>query len=203
VSTISRLLKFIGLFCRILSVLQGHLAKETYIFKEPTNRSHPIRTRRAAFPQSSGHGWSGEGLQTPGLTSIHRICVFCICRIQSISVGISGDNPSLEIHARNKTYALLPRTCCKSSSTRADWEREERERQETGGLPSQSFNVPLHLCWMLTPVSANGQVYRTTTTQKHSRLYGSSPCGQVRNANKTSCRHHACSTTSFQRYKSC
>ena len=42
VATISRLLKIIGLFCRIASLLQGSFAKETYNFKEPTNRSHPI-----------------------------------------------------------------------------------------------------------------------------------------------------------------
>jgi len=42
VATISRLLKIIGLFCRIQSLLQGSFAKETYDFKEPTNRSHPI-----------------------------------------------------------------------------------------------------------------------------------------------------------------
>ena len=37
-----RLLKMIGLFCRISSLLQGSFAKETCNFKEPTNRSHPI-----------------------------------------------------------------------------------------------------------------------------------------------------------------
>jgi len=42
VATISRLLKIIRLFCRISSLLQGSFAKETYIFKERTNRSHPI-----------------------------------------------------------------------------------------------------------------------------------------------------------------
>ena len=42
VATISRLLKMIGLFCRISSLLQGSFAKETYHRKEPTNRSHPI-----------------------------------------------------------------------------------------------------------------------------------------------------------------
>ena len=41
VATISRLIKIIGLFCRISSLLQGSFAKETYNFKEPTNRSHP------------------------------------------------------------------------------------------------------------------------------------------------------------------
>jgi len=35
---ISRLVKIIGLFCRKLSLLQGSFAKETYNFKEPTNR---------------------------------------------------------------------------------------------------------------------------------------------------------------------
>jgi len=42
VATSSRLLKIIGLFCRILSLLKGSFAKETYNFKEPTNRSHPL-----------------------------------------------------------------------------------------------------------------------------------------------------------------
>jgi len=44
VATISRLLKFIGLFCKISSLLKGSFAKETYNFKEPANRSHPIHT---------------------------------------------------------------------------------------------------------------------------------------------------------------
>ena len=44
VATFSRLLKIIGLFCRILSLLWGSFAKETYNFKELTNRSHPIHT---------------------------------------------------------------------------------------------------------------------------------------------------------------
>jgi len=41
VAMISTLLKITGLFCRIWSLLQGSFAKETYYFKEPTNRSHP------------------------------------------------------------------------------------------------------------------------------------------------------------------
>ena len=42
VATISTLLKNIGPFCRISSLLQGSFAKEDYNFKEFTNRSHPI-----------------------------------------------------------------------------------------------------------------------------------------------------------------
>jgi len=43
VAPIGWLFTIIGLFCRISSLLQGSFAKETYHFKEPTNRSHPIR----------------------------------------------------------------------------------------------------------------------------------------------------------------
>jgi len=35
-------IKIMGLFCRISSLFKGSFAKETYNFKEPTNRSHPI-----------------------------------------------------------------------------------------------------------------------------------------------------------------
>jgi len=42
VATSSRRFKIIGLFCRISSLLQGSFVKETYHFKEPTTRSHPI-----------------------------------------------------------------------------------------------------------------------------------------------------------------
>ena len=42
VAMIIRLLKIIGLFCRISSLLKGSFAEETYNFKEPINRRHPI-----------------------------------------------------------------------------------------------------------------------------------------------------------------
>ena len=42
VATISRLLKFIGLFCKWALQKRLYSAKETYDFQECTNRSHPI-----------------------------------------------------------------------------------------------------------------------------------------------------------------
>ena len=42
VATISSLAKIIGLFCKRALEKRLYSAKETYIFKEPTNRSHPI-----------------------------------------------------------------------------------------------------------------------------------------------------------------
>jgi len=51
VATTCRLLKITGLFCRIQSLLQGSFAKETYNFKEPTHRSHPIQV----ITQNDGH----------------------------------------------------------------------------------------------------------------------------------------------------
>jgi len=45
VATISRLLKIIGLFCKRALQKRRYSAKETYNFKEPTNRSHPIQVK--------------------------------------------------------------------------------------------------------------------------------------------------------------
>jgi len=42
VATISRLLKITGLFCKRALQKRRYSAKETYNYKEPTNRSHPI-----------------------------------------------------------------------------------------------------------------------------------------------------------------
>ena len=58
--SISRLLKMIGLFCRIQSLLQGSFAKETfaketYNLKEPTNRSHAIPILSRARLSKAAH----------------------------------------------------------------------------------------------------------------------------------------------------
>ena len=42
VDMVSKTDKIIGLFCRIVSLLQGSCAKEIYNLIDPTNRSHPI-----------------------------------------------------------------------------------------------------------------------------------------------------------------
>jgi len=42
VATVNRINKIIGLFCRIASLLEVFLAKETYHLIDPTNQSHPI-----------------------------------------------------------------------------------------------------------------------------------------------------------------
>ena len=42
VASTGRLLKIIGLFCKRALYKRRYSAKETYNFKEPTNRSHPI-----------------------------------------------------------------------------------------------------------------------------------------------------------------
>ena len=42
VATISRLLEIIGLFCQRALEKRLHSAKETYHFRVPTHRSHPI-----------------------------------------------------------------------------------------------------------------------------------------------------------------
>jgi len=48
-ATVIRIDKVIGLFCRIVSLLQGSFAKETYDCIDPTNRSHPIEQKSPTF----------------------------------------------------------------------------------------------------------------------------------------------------------
>jgi len=54
VATTSRLLKNIGLFCKIALQKRPIFSKETYNFKEPTNRSHPICTYLHVHVQNIG-----------------------------------------------------------------------------------------------------------------------------------------------------
>ena len=61
VATVNRLLKIIGLCCRISSLLQGSFAKETCDFKEPTTRSHPIVYSPYFMPYMER--W-GDGVET-------------------------------------------------------------------------------------------------------------------------------------------
>ena len=74
-ATISRLLKIIGLFCRIWSLLQGSFVKETYNFKEPTNRSHPIANY---FVEQKGGEKGGRDTKTqpPSFTNkyVSKLC---------------------------------------------------------------------------------------------------------------------------------
>ena len=57
VATISRLLKIIGLLCKRALSKRLYSAKETYNFKEPTNRSHPIviKTSYLYIEESRNH----------------------------------------------------------------------------------------------------------------------------------------------------
>jgi len=65
VATISRLLKVTGLFCRISSLLEGSFTKETYDFKEPTDRSHTIPEDIAQLLCS--HVWHDSCVRATGI----------------------------------------------------------------------------------------------------------------------------------------
>ena len=49
VATISRLLKIIRHFCKRALYNTLYSVKETYNFKDPTNRSHPIQVLREVY----------------------------------------------------------------------------------------------------------------------------------------------------------
>jgi len=64
----------IGLFCRILSLLWVSFAKETYHFKEPTNRSHPIHVSTVRSEVHMAHTHMYPQLDVSCTWRIH-ICV--------------------------------------------------------------------------------------------------------------------------------
>jgi len=77
VASISRLLKMIGLFYKRALWKRLYFAKETYNFKEPTNRSHPIVM---SIVYSDGYY----------IYSRCTICNRCTCTIIYIVCGICG-----------------------------------------------------------------------------------------------------------------
>jgi len=68
-ATISKLLKSIGLFGEYRSLLWVSFAKETYNFKEPTNRSHPIKESLCIFIVQTH---TAPHRTTPRHTATHR-----------------------------------------------------------------------------------------------------------------------------------
>ena len=66
VTTIRRLYNIIGLFCRIQSLWKGSFAKETCVFKEPTNRSHPTLNKWVVSGIRMSHGGVEKSHVAPG-----------------------------------------------------------------------------------------------------------------------------------------
>jgi len=82
VATISRLLQIIGLFCRIWTLLSGSFAKETYNFKEPTNRSPLICIlARRKYPSNVKelciHEWDMNEIWMRQVTLVNESCHSC------------------------------------------------------------------------------------------------------------------------------
>jgi len=82
---ISRLLWNIGLFCRLQSLSSGSFSKETYVLREPTNRSHPIPSRRRSTVLTT------DNLQLPLPTTFN--CPHChYLSSQQLSTILTADN---------------------------------------------------------------------------------------------------------------
>ena len=62
VATTCRLLKIICLFCKRALWKRLYSAKETYNFKEPTSRSHPISASSMCFWSVVTHVWIVESI---------------------------------------------------------------------------------------------------------------------------------------------
>jgi len=68
VATISRLLKITGLFCKRALQKRLYSAKETYNFKEPTSRGHPIWISRVTYT------WRNDVIRQVVMSSVNGSC---------------------------------------------------------------------------------------------------------------------------------
>jgi len=96
-ATVSRLLKNIRLFCRISSLLLGSFAKETYHFKEPNNRSHPMTPY---YTLRVHHMWTPHNCR--------QLCTYMYIRhVYTYTTYV------LYIHiCAYTTYMYIQHTCC-------------------------------------------------------------------------------------------
>jgi len=78
VATVSMIDKIIGLFCRILSLLYGSFAKETYNFIDPTNQSHPIIWRYISDASESKAQFRHSNA---GIPTWHCAALTLCCRV--------------------------------------------------------------------------------------------------------------------------
>ena len=100
VAACSRLLKIIGLFCRISSLLQGSFTKETYNFKESTDRSHLI-VKTLDF--------TGEYKLLKLYVSFAEYRLFYRALLQKrlITLDFTGEYKLLRIISTSKTYSKI------------------------------------------------------------------------------------------------
>ena len=83
-AAVSRINKIIGRFCRILSLLKGSFAKETYDFTDPTNRRHPIVNLPCGHPH--------DKIRAPALSVRGTVCAaVCVaaCVAECVAVCVA------------------------------------------------------------------------------------------------------------------
>jgi len=88
VATISRLPKNMGLFCKRALLKRQYSAKETYNFKEPTDRSHPIACTHEKEHESYGS-------VAPPFQSVS---------LSSLSLDLSLSHARIHIHTHSHTH---------------------------------------------------------------------------------------------------
>ena len=100
VATMSRMLKNIGLFCKRDLQKRPIFCKETYIFKHPTHRSHPIISTlspKAYF------------LQTCRISLQKATCFLdmCLCSCVSVQCVYECEALQVDVHAERQSLFFI------------------------------------------------------------------------------------------------
>ena len=109
----------IGLFCRILSLLQGSFAKETYNLKEPTSRSHSIPNTISqifdAVTMYTNHLWCQMLLHI-------YMCLYICADIRCAYTLVVSDTPTKSLRLP-QTSRANPVQCCSTHQQRCQIHR--------------------------------------------------------------------------------
>ena len=92
VATISRLLKIIGLFGKRALQNRRYSVVETYNFKKPTNRSHPISCIYLVCLSAIAPCVSAQSASLPPVTTSDSSSIVYVCTMQ----GVQGSLPKLQ-----------------------------------------------------------------------------------------------------------
>jgi len=147
VATISRLLKIIGLFGKRAQLKRLYSAKETYNFKEPTNRSHLMSTINYCYHDSLigvvQRECVGEGKCVAVYYSVLQCVSVCCSVLQCVAVCFNLSCAALQsLRMCWRTFYTAQRDFdrarkCESEKTKRQRERKSKSSSEREKAPTR------------------------------------------------------------------
>jgi len=176
VATSSRLLKIIGLFCRILSLLYVSFVKETCNFKEPTNGSHPILPYSLTHAPTHfctrrlSHTHTTHTCTNPHTLAHSHVRANSVARVLSIGWRRLIGSPKLQIifHKRAIKYrSLLLKMTCKDQGSYESWPPSIAHELSRSQALAPASVLAVKLSFLLSPSLSRTPTPTSTLSLAH------------------------------------